>query len=99
MIWLLALLQVADWLTTRTILQRGRELNPVMRGLIRLTGSADVALIAKGAAVTGAGWLVIRLSSTLCARSTGLSWGGTFGRCGGAMDHHSIASVDAGSGK
>ena len=61
MIWLLALLQLADWLTTRTILRNGRELNPLIRGLIRLTGSTDAVLLAKGAAVTGAGWLVLSL--------------------------------------
>ncbi len=74
---LLAALQLADWLTTRTILKNGRELNPVMRGLIRLTGSADVALIAKGAAVTGAGWLVLSLGYpvvlyALCALYAGV---------------------------
>lgn len=45
---LLALLQVGDWLTTRTVLKRGgQELNPVIRSLLDLLG-IDPALILKG---------------------------------------------------
>lgn len=44
----LAVLQLADWYTTRTILARGgRELNPIIRKLISFMG-IDLALIAKG---------------------------------------------------
>lgn len=45
---LLALLQLGDWFTTRTILNNGgRELNPVVKFLIEKLG-LDLALLLKG---------------------------------------------------
>jgi hypothetical protein len=54
---LLALLQIGDWLTTRTILNRGgRELNPIVRFLIEKLG-LDLALLLKGTLVLVIAWL------------------------------------------
>lgn len=45
---LLALLQIGDWYTTRTILNNGgQELNPIIQKLINYLG-LDTALITKG---------------------------------------------------
>jgi Domain of unknown function (DUF5658) len=52
----LAILQVADWYTTRTILARGGyEANPIIKKLMSWLG-VDAALAIKGALLLGLGY-------------------------------------------
>lgn len=63
----LALLQVADWHTTRTILANGgRELNPLIRWAMAQVG-IDAALIVKGIAVVALGYWVGMQSEDILA--------------------------------
>lgn len=63
----LALLQVADWYTTRTILAKGGyEQNPVSKWLIDELG-VDEFLVCKGVAVTIAGLYIGMESEDLLA--------------------------------
>ena len=54
----LAITQLLDWYTTRTILNKGGyEQNPVMAKMFALLG-VDAALVVKGILVVALGWFI-----------------------------------------